>query len=309
MLYNKIGDKMKKRLWMLIPVVALFISVIATIILLPKSKLKGGYGDELRTNKLVTRIVSTNLSKGEEKNYIEVITSVENTSNQSFIISDQDFFLNHQSPSNRFNLELHPKENIHVRQVFNFEGPVSSYLIKIDSNTLEFDFTLKNNHLIQQNLKLKETVSTNIEKDYTEIMNQKEEERQKIVAERESNAKKIEEEAKLQREKLNNELADKEELAKYYGYYLVAEKNNYSAVSLEKDGTAKIIVACENERDELKIEGLVKTKINDKYTFSGEYQSSTGINGTAVFTLQGGQINVLDAPYACLIRKLYKKKT
>lgn len=296
----------KRNITILVGLITIVLLIIITILLSPKSKKSGGYSDTLESNNIVTRIISTTLSKEKDKTMIEISTSVWNKGNESIEVKSSNFNLNNLTPSNDINITVQKNERINIRQVYAYNGPVTLYQLNLKGIKFNFDFTLKNNELQNKNLKLvantTDATKENLEKQQAEAEKNREAEAKKAEEEK----KKLEKEAEKKKEEIarNPQPTPKTNL---FGKYHSQTNGDTTSFVINEDYSANIHVACDTEIRDILIQKLSEVKVNDtKSTFTGEYKLDNKTGGIS-FSIENNILSVIYTTKECLKEAKYIK--
>lgn len=273
--------KRKRNIAILIGAITIVLLIIITMILAPKSKKSGGYSDTLESDNITTHIISTSLFKEKDKTMIEISTSVWNKGNTDIEIKSEHFNLNNLTPSNDINLAIKKNERINIRQVYEYNGPVTLYQLNLKGIKFNFDFTLKNNELQNKNLKL----IANTTDATKENLQKQQEEASKI---RGQEVEKAEE----QKRKLEAEAAQKKaEAAKkpqpipkvnLFGKYHSQTSGDTTSFVINADYSANLHIACDANINDIFIQKLSEVKeSNSKSIFSGQFKLNDKEEGIA----------------------------
>lgn len=296
----------KRNIAILVGSITIVLLIILTVILSPKSKQSGGYSDTLESNNIVTRIISTTLSKEKDKTMIEVSTSVWNKGNEPIEVKSSNFNLNNLTPSNDINITVQKNERINIRQVYEYNGPVTLYQLNLKGIKFNFDFTLKNNELQNKNLKLvantTDATKENLEKQQAEAEKNREAEAKNAEEEK----KKLEKEAEKKKEEAarNPQPTPKTNL---FGKYHSQTNGDTTSFVINEDYSANIHIACDATVSNVFIQKLSEVKVNEtKSTFTGEYKLNDKTEGIS-FSIENNTLSVIYTTKECLKEARYIK--
>ncbi len=299
---------MKKNLWMIAPIIAVVIMIIATLFALPKSKVTGGYDDVLTINNIEVKIISTQLVQEEGVIFVEMLTSITNRSGNELKITNDNFDFSSEKPTQTINLSIPKNQKVNVRQLYSYSGIISHYKVNVLGKVLSFDFTIKNNELARKNIELKSQLKENFDES---LKKQQEAATTVRVQEEEKTTKENQEvvkTAETHKVAYDKETQEDKEIKTIMGTYFSQSIQDTSSILINGDYTAKVMVDCEKEKGELVIDKLHKTFSNNKTVFTGEYQSEKLGSGTIVFSYINDHILVLGSPIQCLIGISYAKQ-
>lgn len=299
---------MKKKLWIIAPIVAVIVMIVATFLTLPKNKVTGGYDDVLAINNIEFKIISTQLVQEDGVIFVEMLTSITNKSGKELKITNDNFDFSSEKPTQVINLTIQKNQKVNVRQLYSYSGTISHYKVNVLGKVLSFDFTIKNNELARKNIELKAQLKENFEEG---LKKQQESATMIRVQEEEKTTKENQEvvkTAETHKVAYEKETQDDKEIKNIMGTYFSQSIQDTSSILINGDYTAKIMVDCEKENGELVIDKLHKTFSNNKTVFTGEYHSDKLGSGTIVFSYINDHILVLGSPIQCLIGISYAKQ-
>lgn len=297
--------KSKRNIAILVSSITIVLLIFIAMMFSPTSKVSGGYSDTLESNNVVLRITSTNLFKDQNKTMLEVYTSVWNKNGQLIEVKNSDFSMNSTTPQNTFTYTINKNERMNIRQVYEFNGPVSSYYLNIKGQKFSFDFTLKNNELQSKNLKL---VGTSVDEKDTKIAIEKQE--TEAIAQREAAAKKAEEDRatlKKEADKLKQEEANKPVVVfDVFGKYNSNTTGDATSIVLNNDLSANVHIACDTGVKDLFVPVLKRVDNQNVVSLSGEYTFQDK-KGTISMEIERNNLVVKDSEFKCLMETKYFK--